>query len=261
DDAEELDQTGFNQPALFAVEVALFRLVSEAWGLRPDFLSGHSIGELAAAHVAGVLSLADAARLVAARGRLMVALPAGGAMIAVQASVHEVEPHLGSAPGRVAIAAINGPTAVVVSGDEAAVTEIAAGLVRAGRRVTPLRVSHAFHSPLVEPMLDGFREVTEELTFHRPTVPVVSTLTGRPDPDGIASAAYWVRHARDTVRFGDAVRWLTDAGVTAFLEVGPEAVLSPLAEDCAPLTTELTSVAAVHPGPPDPPALLPSPPQ
>ena len=252
---ELLDRTDFAQAALFAFEVALVRLL-ESWGIRPDYLVGHSVGELAAAHVAGVLSLADAARLVAARGRLMAALPTGGAMVAVQASVPDVEPHLAGAPGRVSIAAVNGPASVVVSGDEAAVTAVAAELARAGRRATRLRVSHAFHSPLVEPMLDRLREVAEELTYHRPTVAVVSTLTGAPDPDGVASAAYWVRHARETVRFGDAVRWLTGAGVTALLEVGPEAVLSLLAEECTLPAPGPTCVAAVHSGASEAVALL-----
>ncbi|WP_051796694.1 type I polyketide synthase [Kibdelosporangium aridum] len=225
DEAGLLDRTDYAQPALFAFEVALHALLTE-YGVRPDYLVGHSIGELAAAHIAGVFSRADAVRLVAARGRLMAALPPGGAMIAVRAPVDEVSRHL---PDRVAIAAVNGPESVVLSGDEAAVTELAA---RIGHPATRLRVSHAFHSPLVDPILAEFRSVAESVTYHRPSVAVVSTVTGRPEPDALATADYWVRQARETVRFADAAGWLAEAGVTVFVEAGPSAALSTLAEEC-----------------------------
>ncbi|WEH34959.1 type I polyketide synthase [Streptomyces sp. AM 4-1-1] len=221
EDAELLSRTEFAQAGLFAFEVALFRLV-ESWGVVPDFLVGHSVGEIAAAHVAGVLSLADAAALVVARGRLMQGLPAGGSMVAVEASEAEVLPLL---DGPVGIASVNGPRSVVVSGAEDAVASVVEHFAGLGRRTSVLRVSHAFHSPLMEPMLADFEKVVSGLSFSVPVLPVVSGLTGEVS-DEVASPGYWVRHVREAVRFADAVAYTAARGVTTFIEIGPDAVLA-----------------------------------
>ncbi|MFE1930514.1 SDR family NAD(P)-dependent oxidoreductase [Streptomyces sp. NPDC059474] len=227
-DDEVLDRTEYTQPALFAMETALFRLM-EHWGVAPDLLLGHSIGELTAAHVAGVLTLPDACALVAARGRLMQAQPAIGAMAAIEASEEEIRSDLGTG---VELAAVNGPSAVVISGDADEVDRVREHWHSAGRRTSRLQVSHAFHSAHLDGMLDEFRTVAESVRYRAPAVPVVSNLSGTVASDEeLCSPEYWVRHARGCVRFADGVRAAEADGVTAILELGPDSIAAGMAED------------------------------
>ncbi|WP_217145505.1 type I polyketide synthase, partial [Streptomyces sp. AC627_RSS907] len=264
-----IHRTEYAQPALFAVEVALHALLAH-WGVRADVLLGHSIGEIAAAHVAGVLSLDDAATLVATRGRLMQALPAGGAMLAVGAAEAEVR----EAFGTLDIAAVNGPTAVVVSGHTDDVDRAATVAAERGWRTSRLRTGHAFHSRLMEPMTAEFRSVVKTLGFAEPTTPVYSTVTGRAvEPWQWSDPEYWVEQVRRPVRFADAIGALDGLGVGTFVEIGPDAVLTALARDlrpdalCVPTlrrdrdepTTALTALATLfaHGTPVDWAAVLP----
>nr|WP_256252162.1 type I polyketide synthase [Streptomyces sp. yr375] len=235
-EAELLDRTDFTQAALFAVEVALFRLV-ESWGLRPDLVAGHSVGEIVAAHVAGALTLPDAATLVTARGRLMARATPGGAMVAIQATEAELAPLLAEHAGQVRLAAVNGPGSVVVSGDADAVAEIGAHWREQGRRTRQLRVTMAPHSPHVDGILAEYREVVTGIPITAPRLPVVSTVTGAPLSEReITDPEHWVANVRDSVRFLPAMRALADAGATAFVEIGPAAALTAMARDCLPAT-------------------------
>ncbi|MFE7356174.1 type I polyketide synthase [Streptomyces sp. NPDC057543] len=227
-----LDTTRFAQPALFALETALFRQF-EAWGVRPALVAGHSVGEVAAAHVAGVLSLADACTLVAARGRLMDALPSGGAMAALAAGADEVAAHLPGTGCAVEIAAVNGPASVVVSGDESAVREVAAYFRKRGRSVTPLRVGHAFHSARMEPMLAEFADVVRRLSFAAPRLPLITAVPGRAaTAEEVCTPEFWVDHVRRPVRFADSVAYLGEQGAAHYVELGPDGVLTGLVRDC-----------------------------
>ncbi len=248
-DGERLDRTGFAQPALFAVEVALARLW-ESWGVRPEFVAGHSIGEFAAAYLAGVFDLAGACALVEARGRLMEALPDGGAMLAVAATEDEVRAVL---DGDVGIAAVNGDQATVVSGAEEAVAEVERRFGEESRKTRRLRVSHAFHSTLMEPMLDEFAEVAAKIDYAAPSLGMVSTVTGEIAGDEVATPDYWVGQVRSTVRFADAVRTLADRRVTGFLEVGPGHALAAMTSE---ITAGRTVVAGLRAGDDEPGTLV-----
>ena len=228
DSGELIERTVYAQASLFALGVSLLRLW-DSFGVQPDVVAGHSVGEIAAAHAAGVLSLGDAVTLVAARGRLMEALPPGGAMVSVLAPEQEVRSAL--VPGA-DVAAINGPSSVVISGEESAVSRVAEELTARGHKAKRLTVSHAFHSALMEPMLDEFRTVVSGLRFAPPRLPFVSTVTGEPvdrvDPE------YWVRQVRETVRFADAVGALARCEARTVLELGSDGSLCALGRDCAP---------------------------
>ncbi|MFE4964188.1 type I polyketide synthase, partial [Streptomyces sp. NPDC056660] len=224
-----LGRTAYTQPALFAVEVATYRWLASL-GVRPAFVAGHSIGEVAAAHAVGILDLGQAAELIAVRGRLMDVLPEGGGMLAVGAAEKSVDELLaGFAGGEVDIAAVNGPASVVLSGDSGALDEIAARAAEGGLRHRRLDVSHAFHSSLMEPMLADFREALSRIEFRPARVPFVSAVSG--DLVATTDAAYWVEHARRPVRFEAAVRRLRELGAGVLLEAGPGTTLSALGRD------------------------------
>nr|WP_245551280.1 type I polyketide synthase [Nocardia paucivorans] len=243
-DPELLERTEFTQPALFAFEVALFRLLA-SFGVTPDLLIGHSIGELTAAHVAGVWSLEDACRLVVARGRLMGALPVGGAMLAVavgEAAAAELVAEYGD---RLSIAAVNGPSSVVLSGELEAVGEVERRAAVAGRKTSRLRVSHAFHSAQMDPMLDEFRSVARSLTYHRPSVGIVSNISGAIAGAEFTDPDYWVAQVRGCVRFAPGIDALVKSGVRRFVEIGPDAVLAAMTRQCLAETPDIEAKSTV----------------
>ena len=256
-EAELLDHTSYAQPALFATEVAIFRLL-ESFGMRPNLLAGHSIGEIAAAHLAGVFSLPDAAKLVSARGRLMGELPEGGAMLAVQATEQEIAASLAGKEAELSIAAINAPGSVVVSGAKEAIETVEADWQERGRKTKRLVVSHAFHSPLMEPMLEPFAEVAKSIAYQSPEIPIVSNASGELlGAEQAADPAYWVAQVRQPVRFADAVGTLAELGASAYLEIGPDAVLSAMASECLQAEEqEAQTIPTLREGRAEPEALI-----
>ena len=225
-DAAQLDQTAYTQPALFAVECALAALWRH-WGVMPAAVIGHSVGEFVAAVVAGVFSLDDGMRLVTARGRLMQALPPGGAMLSVFADEAVVEALRAGEPD-VAVAAVNALDEVVLSGPEAAMARVAARCAAQHIGTRALTVSHAFHSALMAPAAEAFGATLREVTFATPRVPVISNVTGRVAGPEIATPEYWQQHVLAPVRFRDGLSAIAALGITHHLELGPHPVLSSL---------------------------------
>ncbi|WP_448203899.1 beta-ketoacyl synthase N-terminal-like domain-containing protein [Azospirillum sp. sgz302134] len=244
-DPARLDQTANTQPALFALEVALWRLW-RSWGVEPDMVAGHSVGEFAAAVAAGMLALEDGARLVAARGRLMQSLPSGGAMLAVAGGEAEVAALLECHRIDLSVAAVNGAHALVLSGAEAEVARVETLLRAEGLRGQRLSVSHAFHSALMDPILPEFRRLAATVPFQPPRLPLVSTLTGQRADTALQGPDYWTEQLRRPVRFGDAVTTLLAEGCTAFLEIGPRPVLLGMAQADHAAASALW-LASLHP--------------
>ena len=243
-----LNETAYTQPALFALEYALYELWL-SWGIQPTVVMGHSVGELVAACVAGVFSLEDGLKLIAERGRLMQALPADGEMVAVFASLShvlaEIQPDAEVALAKLAvgIAAINGPQSVVISGKRDCLEAVTTALTSKGVKTKRLNVSHAFHSPLMEPMLSAFEQVAAEVTYSSPRLKLISNVTGEIATDEIATPQYWCRHIRQPVRFAASMETLYQQGYQVFVEIGPKPILLGMARQC--LLTELSGRGGV----------------
>ncbi|EGJ35263.1 polyketide synthase module [Moorena producens 3L] len=231
--AARLNNTAYTQPALFAIEYALAQLW-QSWGIQPAVVMGHSVGEYVAATIAGVFDLETGLKLIAARGRLMQQLPAGGAMVSVMASEERVRSLISPHTEKISIAAINGPESVVISGVAEVLGAISNQLESAGVKTKSLQVSHAFHSPLMEPILAEFTTVAEQLTYHSPRIPLISNVTGVKADEQIATAQYWVNHIRQPVRFAHSMEALSEFGYDCFLEIGPKPILLGMGRQCLP---------------------------
>ncbi len=234
-DSDLINRAANCQPAIFAIEYSIAELW-KTWGVKPSMSLGHSLGEYVAACVSGVFSLEDGLKLVSARGKLIESRCLGGVMAAVFAPHEKVsEIILERGDGKVSIAGINAPENVVISGEERDVTAALAGFDQSGIKHSVLRVSHAFHSHLIEPMFDDYRKILSDVDFSRPVTPLISNLTGKPaDAADITTIDYWIRHLREPVRFRDSINYAVNKGFDVFLEIGPHVVLSGLGAKCAP---------------------------
>ncbi|AOY83393.1 type I polyketide synthase [Moorena producens JHB] len=226
-----LDQTAYTQPAIFAIEYALAKLW-ESWGVRPDVVMGHSVGEYVAATVAGVFSLEDGLKLIAMRGQLMQKLPSGGEMVSVMASESQVTEAIKEYTSQVTIAAVNGPESIAISGESGAIASICSRLESEGVKTKQLQVSHAFHSPLMEPMLTEFAAIAQEITYNQPKIPLISNVTGTEVGTEITTAEYWVGHVRQPVRFAQSMKTLEEQRYETFLEIGPKPILLAMGRQC-----------------------------
>ncbi|MCJ8280086.1 MAG: type I polyketide synthase, partial [Rivularia sp. ALOHA_DT_140] len=228
-----INETAYTQPALFSIEYALYKLW-ESWGIKPDAVMGHSVGEYVAATVAGVFSLEDGLKLISHRGRLMQQLPPVGEMLSIMASEEEVNQLIAPYSEKVAIAAINGPQSIVISGEAEAITTIKEKLDSLSRKNKQLQVSHAFHSHLMEPMLEGFTLIANQITYNQPQIQLISNVTGSEANDNITTASYWVNHVRQPVKFARSMETLGKVGYEMFLEIGPKPILLGMGKQCLP---------------------------
>ncbi|WP_168538624.1 acyltransferase domain-containing protein, partial [Anabaena sp. UHCC 0253] len=218
------------QPALFAIEYALAQMW-QSWGIKPDIVIGHSVGEYVAACLAGIFSLEDGLKLIAYRGKLMQQLPTGGEMVAIIATAAQIQPII--APYKqLSIAAYNTPNSIVISGEKAAIREICNQLEQQNIKTKYLEVSHAFHSPLMSPMLAEFEKIAQQITYNQPKIPLISNLTGQKADATITTSKYWVSHISQPVRFADSINTLIELGYEVFLEIGPKSTLLGMGRQC-----------------------------
>ena len=244
-----INQTAYTQPALFAIEYALFQLW-QSWGIKPDIVMGHSVGEYVAATVAGVFSLEDGLKLIAHRGRLMQQLPHGGEMVAVMASEEKVNQLIAPYTDKVALAAINGPQSIVISGEAEAIRALSNSLELQGVKTKYLQVSHAFHSPLMNPMLGGVGTGAKQINYPKTRIPLISNVTGSRADDSIATASYWGNHVRQPVKFAQSMETFHQEAYEVFLEIGPKPILLGMGRECLMGTKKLW-LPSLRPGKPD----------